>query len=71
MAPRQEADQDAVNHLLLADTDLPDLLADAVERAGCQLEIGIGVHKLIVRPELKARSAEAGRANLAWDRIRQ
>jgi hypothetical protein len=45
---RQQADEDAIDHMLLADDDFTDFLAHLVEVTGGELDIGLGTHDLIL-----------------------
>ena len=48
MAAGQEADEDAIDHLLLADDDLAYFVAHLIEVAGGELESGVGPHLFIL-----------------------
>ncbi len=44
VAAGQQADQDAVDHVLLADDDFADFLAHLIEMTGGELKCGLGTH---------------------------
>ncbi len=48
MPARQQADQDAIHHVLLADDDLADFLAHLIEMTGGELECRLGKHVFIL-----------------------
>ncbi len=48
MAAGEQADQDAIDHVLLADDDLADFLAHLIEMTGGELECRLGTHVLIL-----------------------
>jgi hypothetical protein len=45
---RQEADQDAVDNVLLANDNLSDFGPDIIQPRYCILQIGFAAHRLIV-----------------------
>jgi hypothetical protein len=51
VAAGEEADEDAIDHLLLADDDLADFVAHLIEVAGGELESGVGPHLFILAVE--------------------
>src|SRR5271166_1470861 len=48
MPPRQQADEDTIDHVLLADNDLADFLAHLIQMTGGKLKYGLGMHVLIL-----------------------
>lgn len=48
MASGEEADENAVDNVLLTDDDLADLAADLIEAAGSELEGSVGRHLYIL-----------------------
>jgi hypothetical protein len=48
VAAREEADEDAIDDLLLADDDLADFLADAGELRGGELKSDLWLHQIIL-----------------------
>lgn len=57
MTTGEEADENAIDHLLLADDDLTDFAAHLIEVAGGELEWGVGSHVSILAVE----AGEAGK----------
>ena len=48
MTAGEKADENAIDHLLLADDDLADFAAHLIEVAGGKLEWGVGSHLFIL-----------------------
>ena len=48
VAAPEEADEDAIDHVLLADDDFADFLAHLIEMTGGELNCGLGEHDLIL-----------------------
>ena len=48
VSAREQTNQDAIHHILLADDDLGDFLSDLIQLRGGKLEGGIGGHYLIL-----------------------
>ncbi len=48
VAAGEQADQHAIDDVLLADDDLADFLAHLIEMTGGELECGLGTHDLIL-----------------------
>ena len=48
MAAGEEADEDAIDHMLLADDNFADFLAHLIEMTGGELNCGLGGHNLIL-----------------------
>ena len=48
VAAGQQTDQNAIDHVLLADDDFADFITDPVELRGSELESGIGLHRIIL-----------------------
>ena len=53
MAPGQQADENAIDHFLLADDDFSDFLADPVQLRSGKLEGGVGLHQIILHQRSK------------------
>jgi hypothetical protein len=54
---RHEADEDAINDVLLSDNDLRDFFADAVQLCDGLLEAGVVLHVFMVTPVRTAAPA--------------
>ena len=48
MAAGQQADQDTIHHVLLADDDLADFFAHLIEMTGGELKCRLGTHVFIL-----------------------
>src|SRR5229473_1617129 len=68
MTPGEQADEDAIDHILLANNDFPDFLAHPIDLSGGDLKSRIQLHALYdsaARPTRRLCQMGVSRAGLA------